>query len=55
MGEISSETFEAFFDLWTLLIVDEGNFVGVARIRSNHGTEFENSNFNSFCTKNGIK
>lgn len=51
-----SETFEVFLDLWTLLINDKGKvFGGVVRIRSYHGTEFYNSDFNSFCFKNGIK
>ena len=27
----------------------------VVKIRSDHGKEFENARFESFCTKNGIK
>ena len=30
-------------------------FRGVIRIRTDHGKEFENSDFSSFCTKQGIK
>ena len=29
--------------------------VSIVKIRSNHGKEFENARFDSFCEKNGIK
>ena len=51
-----SETFDVFHYLWLQLIADKGNqFGGISRIRSDHGTEFENSSFQSFCNENGIK
>ena len=51
-----SEAFEVFSDLWSLLIAEKGQeFDGVSQIRSDHGTKFENSEFNSFGTRHGIK
>ena len=29
--------------------------VSIVKIRSDHGKEFENARFDSFCAKNGIK
>ena len=31
------------------------NGVSIIKIRSDHGKEFENARFDSFCEKNGIK
>ena len=31
------------------------NGVSIVKIRSDHGKEFENARFDSFCEKNGIK
>lgn len=51
-----SETFDVFLDLWSLLINEKGKVFGsVVRIHSDHGSKFQNSSFNSFCSKYGIK
>ena len=51
-----SETFTVFNDLWSLLIADKGqDFGGVSWICSDHGIEFQNSDFSTFCTQHGIK
>ena len=51
-----SEAFSMFTDLWPLVIADKGQiFGGVSHIRSDHGAEFDNFDFSSFCSKHGIK
>lgn len=50
-----SGTFSVFSDLWSLLIANKVHeFGGVSCICLDHGTEFENSDFNFFCTQHGI-
>ena len=43
------DTFKSFVKR----IQKENDFC-ITRIRSDHGTEFKNENFNSFCNENGI-
>ena len=51
-----SKAFEAFKELWQGLSKEHNNrFLNITRIRSDHGKEFENSLFKSFCVKNVIK
>jgi transposase InsO family protein len=42
-----------FKELCTQLQREKG--CGIVRIRSDHGTEFENSRFDEYCTEKGIK
>ena len=35
--------------------LQNGKGVPIVKIRSDHGKEFENAKFESFCEKNGIK
>ena len=50
-----SETFELFKTLCLKLQVEKGSTSGnIARIRSDHGTEFENIRFKEFCNSLGI-
>jgi len=48
-----SDTFKAFTDLCIQLQREKDR--DIVRIRSDHGTEFENSKFHDFCTGEGIK
>lgn len=48
-----SDTFDVFKDLCTQLQREKD--VAIVRIRSDHGTKFENSKFNEFCSTKGIK
>ena len=48
-----SDTFDVFKELCTQLQREKG--CGIVRIRSDHGTEFENSRFSEFCAEEGIK
>jgi hypothetical protein len=48
-----SDTFEAFKDLCIQLQREKDK--AIVRIRCDHGTEFENSKFDDFCTSEGIK
>jgi transposase InsO family protein len=48
-----SDTFDVFKELCTQLQREKG--CGIVRIRSDHGTEFENSRFDEYCTEEGIK
>ena len=48
-----SDTFDVFKELCTQL--QRAKDCGIVRIRSDHGTEFENSKFNEFCSTEGIK
>jgi transposase InsO family protein len=48
-----SDTFDVFKELCTQLQREKG--CGIIRIRSDHGTEFENSRFSEFCAEEGIK
>lgn len=51
-----SDTFEAFKKLCKRLMKEKDTVIGkIVRIRSDHGTEFENSKFSSFCDEHGIK
>ena len=53
---MTNQTFLVFTNLWSLVIADKGQvFRGVSRICSDHGAEFDNSDFSSLCTKHGIK
>ncbi|WP_244219889.1 DDE-type integrase/transposase/recombinase, partial [Corallococcus interemptor] len=50
------ETFTFLNHLWSLLVADKRQEFGViSRIRSDHGIEFQNSNFSTFYTLHGIK
>nr|ABN06155.1 Polynucleotidyl transferase, Ribonuclease H fold [Medicago truncatula] len=48
-----SYTFEVFKDLCTQLQREKDS--AIVRIRNYHGTEFENSKFNEYCSSEGIK
>jgi transposase InsO family protein len=48
-----SDTFDVFEELCTQLQREKG--CGIVRIRSDPGTEFENSRFDEYCTEEGIK
>jgi len=48
-----SDTFESFKELCIQLQREKDR--GIVRIKSDHGTEFENSKFHEFCTGEGIK
>jgi len=48
-----SDTFEVFKDLCTQLQREKDS--AIVRIRSDNGTEFENSKFNEYCSGEGIK
>jgi len=48
-----SDTFESFKELCIQLQREKDR--GIVKIRSDHGTEFENSKFHEFCTGEGIK
>ena len=51
-----SDAFKEFEELWQGLSKEHNNrLLKITRIRSDHGKEFENSLFKSFCGKNGIK
>jgi len=47
-----SDTFDVFKDLCTQLQREKR--CGIARIRSGHGTEFENAKFDEYCLDEGI-
>ena len=46
------ETFKVYRALCLQLQCEKGR--GIIRIRSDHGREFQNSNFNDFCKSEGI-
>jgi len=48
-----SDTFESFKELCIQLQREKDK--GIVKIRSDHGTKFENSKFHEFCTGEGIK
>ena len=48
-----SEACEKLEILWKKLQNEKG--VPIVKIRNDHGKEFENTRFESFCAKNGIK
>jgi len=48
-----SYTFDVFRDVCTQLQREKD--CGIVRIRSDHGTEFENARFDEYCTGEGIK
>ena len=48
-----SDTFYVFKDLCTHLQREKDG--SIVRIRSDHGTEFENTKFNEYCVGEGIK
>jgi len=48
-----SDTFDVFKDLCTQLQREKD--YGIVRIRSDHGTEFENAKFDEYCLGEGIK
>jgi len=48
-----SDTFDVFKDLCTQLQREKD--CGIVRIRSDHGTEFENARFDQYCSGEGIK
>jgi len=48
-----SDTFDVFKQLCTQLQREKG--CGIVRIRSEHGTEFENAKFDEYCSNEGIK
>jgi len=48
-----SDTFDVFKDLCTQLQREKD--CGIVRIRSDHGTEFENARFDEYCSGEGIK
>jgi len=48
-----SDIFDVFKDLCTQLQREKD--YGIVRIRSDHGTEFENARFDEYCTGEGIK
>jgi len=48
-----SDTFESFRELCIQLQREKDR--GIVRIRSDHGTKFENSRFHELCTGEGIK
>jgi len=48
-----SDTFDVFKDLCTKLQREKD--CGIVRIRSDHGTEFENAKFDEYCLSEGIK
>lgn len=48
-----SDTFESFKELCIQLQREKNR--GIVRIRSDHGTEFENSRFHEFCAGEGIR
>jgi len=48
-----SDTFDVFKELCTQLQREKG--FGIVRIRSDHGTEFENAKFDEYCLDEGIK
>jgi len=48
-----SDTFDVFRELCTQLQREKG--FGIIRIRSDHGTEFENEKFDEYCSYEGIK
>jgi len=48
-----SDTFDVFKDLCTQLQREKDS--AILRIKSDHGTEFENAKFNDFCFNEGIK
>ena len=48
-----SQTFEMFQILVKKLMVEKNS--KIVRIRSDHGKEFENGQFDDFCNENGIK
>ena len=51
-----SETFCVFATLVKRLQTEKGMKIGlIVRIRSDHGREFENSDFSKFCADLGIK
>ena len=51
-----SNTFDAFEALFIKLTLEKNpHYKKVVRIRSDHGREFENSHFNKFCNKHGIR
>ena len=53
---IKFEAFEAFEEMWQRLYKDQKNILlKIGIIRSDHGKEFENSLFKTFCNKNGIE
>jgi len=47
------DTFHVFKDLCTQLLREKDS--AIIRIRSDHGTEFENAKFNEFCSSEGIR
>jgi transposase InsO family protein len=48
-----SDTFDVFKELCTQLQSEKG--CGIVRIRSDHGTEFENTRFSEYCAEEGIE
>ena len=48
-----SDTFDVFKELCIQLQREKG--CGIVRIRSEHGTEFENDKFDEYCSDEGIK
>jgi hypothetical protein len=48
-----SDSFDVFKDLCTQMQREKD--CGIVRIRSDHGTEFENAKFNEYCSGEGIK
>ena len=51
-----SDTFDAFEALLLRLMLEANlRHKEVIRIKSDHGREFENSNFDNFCNKHGIR
>ena len=48
-----SNTCDVFKELCTQLQREKG--YGIVRIRSDHGTEFENAKFDEYCSDEGIK
>jgi len=48
-----SDSFDVFRDMCTQLQREKD--CGIVRIRSDHGTEFENARFDEYCTGDGIK
>jgi len=48
-----SDTFDVFKDLCTQLQREKD--CGIMRIKSDHGTEFENAKFDEYCSGEGIK
>jgi len=51
--KVKSDTFDVFKDLCTQLQREKDS--AIMRIRSDHGTKFENSNFSEFCSTERIK